>query len=56
MTEESDHVIEHGKAVMNYPGAKARLAPWIIDHLPEHNTFVEVADGGDKLNADTEQK
>jgi DNA adenine methylase len=37
--------IAPGKAVMNYPGAKARLAPWIIDHLPEHNTFVEVFGG-----------
>ncbi|QLH83390.1 DNA adenine methylase [Halosimplex pelagicum] len=37
--------IEPGKAVMNYPGAKARLAPWIIDHLPEHNTYVEVFGG-----------
>ncbi len=37
--------IEPGKAVMNYPGAKARLAPWIIDHLPDHNTYVEVFGG-----------
>ena len=37
--------IEPGKAVMNYPGAKARLAPWIINHLPEHNTYVEVFGG-----------
>jgi DNA adenine methylase len=42
-SEGSD--IEYGKAVMSYPGAKARLAPWIIDHLPEHNTFVEVFGG-----------
>ncbi|UVE51442.1 DNA adenine methylase [Haloferax larsenii] len=37
--------IDFGKAVMNYPGAKARLAPWIIDHLPDHNTYVEVFGG-----------
>ncbi|NLV04100.1 DNA adenine methylase [Haloferax volcanii] len=37
--------IEYGKAVMNYPGAKARLAPWIIDHFPDHNTYVEVFGG-----------
>lgn len=37
--------IQQGKAVMNYPGGKARLAPWIIDHLPEHNTYVEVFGG-----------
>lgn len=43
--------IEHGKAVMNYPGAKARLAPWIIDHLPDHNTFVEVFGGSAAVTA-----
>jgi len=37
--------IAHGKAVANYPGAKARLAPWTIDHFPEHNTYVEVFGG-----------
>ena len=37
--------IPHGKAVMNYPGAKARLAPWIIEQFPAHNTFVEVFGG-----------
>lgn len=30
---------------MNYPGSKARLAPWIIDHLPAHNTYVDVFGG-----------
>lgn len=37
--------IKPGSAVMNYPGAKARLAPWIIDHLPAHNTYVELFGG-----------
>ena len=41
----STEQIGPGKAVMNYPGAKARLAPWIIEHLPEHNTYVEVFGG-----------
>lgn len=49
MSEQSvggtDRDIEPRKAVMNYPGGKARLAPWIIDHLPEHNTYVEVFGG-----------
>lgn len=45
MTEQSSGGIQRGKAVMNYPGAKARLAPWIIDHLPDHNTYVEVFGG-----------
>ena len=42
---QSTAEVAHGKAVMNYPGGKARLAPWIIDHLPDHNTFVEVFGG-----------
>jgi len=41
--DETD--IQTEKAVMNYPGAKARLAPWIISHLPNHNTYVEVFGG-----------
>jgi len=45
MSDESAEKIQQGKAVMNYPGAKARLAPWILDHLPDHNTFVEVFGG-----------
>ncbi len=26
---------------MKYPGAKNRIAPWIIDHIPEHSVYVE---------------
>lgn len=44
-SDRTSSVIEQGTAVMNYPGAKARLAPWIIEHLPEHNTYVEVFGG-----------
>lgn len=45
MSNQHTASIDRGKAVMNYPGAKARLAPWIIEHLPEHNTYVEVFGG-----------
>jgi len=45
VSDDLDGGVSRGKAVMNYPGAKARLAPWIIDHLPAHNTFVEVFGG-----------
>lgn len=24
-----------------YPGSKARISPWIVSHLPSHNTYVE---------------
>lgn len=27
--------------VLSYPGAKWRLAPWVIEHLPTHATYVE---------------
>jgi len=26
---------------LKYPGAKNRIAPWIIDHIPEHSVYVE---------------
>ncbi|MBC1209494.1 DNA adenine methylase [Listeria booriae] len=29
------------KRILNYPGSKWRLASWIIDHMPEHNTYLE---------------
>jgi len=44
MSRESSR-IESSKAVMNYSGSKSRLAPWIISHLPDHNTYVEVFGG-----------
>lgn len=28
-------------AVLKYPGAKNRLAPWIIEYIPEHKVYVE---------------
>lgn len=29
------------KAVLKYPGAKNRIAPWIISHIPEHQVYLE---------------
>lgn len=28
-------------AVLKYPGAKNRLAPWICEYIPEHNVYLE---------------
>lgn len=29
------------KSVLKYPGAKNRLAPWIIQYIPEHDVYLE---------------
>ena len=29
------------KAVLKYPGAKNRLAPWICEHIPHHDVYLE---------------
>ena len=29
------------KAILKYPGAKNRLAKWIVSHIPEHKIYVE---------------
>ena len=29
------------KPILKYPGAKWRLAPWIVGYFPEHETYVE---------------
>ena len=29
------------KSVLKYPGAKNRLAPWICDHIPKHDVYLE---------------
>lgn len=33
--------IEEQKLVLKYPGAKWKLAPWIIAQFPEHTTYIE---------------
>lgn len=33
------------RPLMKYHGAKWYLAPWIIEHMPKHNTYVEVFGG-----------
>lgn len=32
--------------VIRYPGGKTRLSPWIIDHFPSHETYIEPFGGG----------
>jgi DNA adenine methylase len=32
-------------AVFPFPGGKARLANWVLDHLPQHNCYVELFGG-----------
>lgn len=32
--------------VLRYPGGKARIAPWIVDHLPPHRLYIEPYAGG----------
>lgn len=29
------------KTLLNYPGSKKRIAPWIIKHMPAHHSYVE---------------
>ena len=29
------------KSILKYPGAKYRIADWIIDHFPEHHSYLE---------------
>ncbi|MHC1739699.1 MAG: DNA adenine methylase [Anaerolineaceae bacterium] len=32
--------------MIRYPGGKWKMAPWIIDHFPKHEVYVEVFGGG----------
>lgn len=34
------------KAVLHYPGSKKRIAPWIIENMPPHHSYVEPYFGG----------
>jgi DNA adenine methylase len=29
------------KSILRYPGSKWRMADWIIDHMPDHHTYLE---------------
>jgi len=33
------------ESVFPFPGGKSYLAPWIIEHFPEHKCYVEVFGG-----------
>lgn len=33
------------RSIFPYPGGKSYLAPWVMDHLPEHECYVEVFGG-----------
>lgn len=37
----ADNVVSIDAPLMRYHGGKFRLAPWIIAHFPEHQTYVE---------------
>lgn len=41
--------------LFNWPGGKSKLAPWILDHAPQHECYVEVFGGsaGLLLNKET---
>lgn len=34
------------RPILRYPGGKARIAPWIVEHLPPHACYVEPFAGG----------
>lgn len=34
------------KNVLKYPGSKTRVAPWIVEHIPEHKVYLEPFFGG----------
>lgn len=34
------------KSLLHYPGSKRRLAPWIINHMPPHHSYLEAFFGG----------
>ncbi len=34
------------RTLLRYPGSKQRLAPWIIEHMPEHHSYLEPYFGG----------
>lgn len=34
------------KSLLHYPGSKKRIAPWIIEHMPDHHSYLEPYFGG----------
>lgn len=34
------------RTLLRYPGSKQRIAPWIIDQMPKHHSYVEPYFGG----------
>jgi len=42
------------KNVFKYPGGKTQMADWIINHLPDHRTYVEVFGGSAAVLANKE--
>lgn len=34
------------KLLLHYPGSKKRIAPWIIEHMPPHHSYLEPYLGG----------
>lgn len=45
------HGVDARSGAFPYPGSKGMLAPWIIEHMPDHRTFVEAFGGSAAVTA-----